>query len=217
MVRSTQDRFEQWKIGELLEAYPGLRVQPIVNGQIRLSGALAFGAETNGHERIDDTYEVEISVPYGFPRHLPRVRETGGRIPKDFHTNHDGCLCLGSPARLHLELKKAPTLPGFVKSCLIPYLYGYSYREKHGRLPFGELEHGMKGIRNDFAALFGVASEQAAKEMVRLAGMKKRVANKQPCPCGSRRRLGKCHNRVVHRLRNQLGRKFFRDAYRRIN
>ena len=166
-----------------------------------------------GLERIDDAYEVEITIPPAFPRELPLVKETAGRIPKSFHTNDDGSLCLGSPVRQHLGLTKSPTLPGFVKNCVIPYLYGFSYREKHGRLPFGELDHGMKGIRSDFAELFGVKSHEAAVKMVELAGMKKRDANKRPCPCGSGRRLGMCHNRRVNALRIQLGRIWFREQY----
>jgi hypothetical protein len=213
MVRTIQDKFEQWKLRELLHAYPDLSLRPIVNGQVRLSGSLSFSADANGLERLNDTYEVAIAVPHGFPSELPIVTETAGRIPKDFHKNDNGSLCLGSPARQYLELKKGPTLLGFVTTCLIPYLYGFSYREKHGRLPFGELDHGIKGIQRDLAALFGIDDEKAAEEMVRLAGMKKRDANKQRCPCGSDRRLGKCHNRQVNQLRSQLGRRWFRDHY----
>lgn len=216
MIRTIRDKFERWKLGELLHDYPGLSLRPIVNGQVRLVGFLSFSAEANGLERIDDAYEVEIAVPHSFPRGLPLVTETAGRIPNDFHRDDDGSLCLGSPARQYLELNKAPTLPGFVRTCLIPYLYGFSYREKHGRLPFGELDHGMKGIMKDLAALFGIDDEKSAQEMVRLAGMKKRNANKRRCPCGSGRRLGKCHNRKLNPLRQALGRTWFRDHYRWI-
>jgi hypothetical protein len=214
MPKSTQDKFEQWKLDELLRAYPGMSLRPVINGQVRFAGTLSFSAEATGLERIDDEYELEFAIPQEFPRELPFVREVTGRINKDFHTNADGSLCLGSPVRQHLELTKAPTLPGFVKTCVIPFLYGFSYREKHGRLPFGELDHGMKGIRKDFATLFGVKDEKAAEQMVRLAGTKKRDANKHPCPCGSGRRLGKCHNRRVNTLRKQLGRTWFREQYR---
>lgn len=152
-------------------------------------------------------------VPNRFPRELPLVKESAGRIPKDFHTHDDHSLCLGSPVRQQLALSKSPTLPGFIRSCVIPYLYGFSYREKHGELPFGELDHGMKGIRNDLADLFGVQDRKAVEQMVYLAGMKKRNANKRPCPCGSGRRLGKCHNRRVNHLRRRLGRTWFREQY----
>src|SRR5262249_21268599 len=67
-----------------------------------------------------------------------------------------------------------------------------------------------EGIRQDYAALFGVQSEGAADEFVRLASLNKRAANQYLCPCGSNRRLGKCHHRQVNRLRARLGRSWFR-------
>jgi hypothetical protein len=214
MANSIQERFQQWKFEELLIKYPGLSLRPSSNGYVRIVGSLSFAGEASGFERIEDTYALEILVPSSFPRTLAGVRETAGRIPKSFHTNDDGTLCLGSPLRQKLELAKEPTLLGFVRTCLIPYLYGYSHREQHGSLPFGELEHGREGLRKDFTAFFGLGNDKAAEQMVWLTGMKKREANKYPCPCESGRRLGKCHNREVNRLRTQLGRAWLRGQYR---
>ncbi len=96
---------------------------------------------------------------------------------------------------------------------MIPFLYGDSHRERDGRLPFGELDHGVCGILRDFAALFAVDSGAAAEAMVRLASFDKRVVNKHPCPCGSLRRLERCRNRRVNSLRNQLGQRWFREQF----
>ncbi len=213
MRSPTQDKFEGWKLDELLLDFPGLSLRPVVNGVVRIAGTLSFSAEATDRERIDDSYEVELTIPHAFPRELPLVTEAAGRIPKSFHTHDDGSLCLGSPLRQQLAVARSPTLPGFVKSCVIPYLYGFSYQEKHGELPFGELDHGMKGIRQDLAELFGVEDRKAVEQMVYLAGTEKRVANKCPCPCGSGRRLGKCHNRRVNSLRKRLGHIWFREQY----
>jgi hypothetical protein len=98
----------------------------------------------------------------------------------------DGSLCLGSPSQQKLALTRNPTLPGFVKACVIPYLYGFSFREKHGFLPFGDLKHGVPGIRQDFAEIFGIKDGKAAMLLVKLAGMKKRIANEHPCPLWER-------------------------------
>src|SRR5262249_54930098 len=149
-------------------------------------------------ERIDEEYEIEITVAPGFPSCVPSVRETAGRIPTAYHKRDDGRLCLGSPTRILLLLAAVPTLRGFLERCVVPYLYGYSYFEKHGTPPFGELAHGEAGIREDFASLFGITDPRRAREFVRLAGMKKRLANKQPCPCGGALRLGRCHHRRVN-------------------
>ena len=50
---------------------------------------------------------------------------------------------------------------------------------------------------------------ESVGEFVRLTAMRKRHANKQACPCGSGRRLGRCHHRRINTLREQLGRRWF--------
>lgn len=182
---------------------------PAPNGWVKVAGALAFVAEAPGKERISDIYQIELSIPDGSPEWIPSVRETTGRIPRSFHKLDSGALCLGSPTRLRLILTDSPSILQFVERCVIPYLYGYSYFERHGIMPFGELTHGEEGIREDFAALFGTDRTDSIREFVRLTAMRKRHANKQSCPCGSQRRLGRCHHRRVNTLRHRLGRRWF--------
>src|SRR5205823_1562005 len=118
------------------------------------------------------------------------------RIPRtgEYHVNtSDNTLCLGSPLSLLLKLSKKPTIDGFAESCLVPYLFAISRKLKNGGpLPFGELAHGRKGLRDDYAFLFGLRQPQNVGRVLQLLGMKKRRANKLPCPCGCRKRLGRC-------------------------
>lgn len=209
-------RNEALAIGSLLRTYPGLRLLPAADDRLRLAGTLTFSAKVKGFGEISDSFEIAISVPEAFPDELPDVEETGGRVPRTFHTNPDGSLCLGSPTRQRLHLVERPTLLAFAQYCIVPYFYNFSYFKKHGKLPLGELAHGLKGIRQDYAELFGVKTETAAVEMVRLASMKRRVANKYPCPCGSGRRLGKCHNSKVNVYRDTLRRSWFRNEHRSL-
>jgi hypothetical protein len=111
---------------------------------------------------------------------------------------------------LRLATFDGSPLLSFVEHCLIPYLYGYSYFERYGAWPFGELKHGERGIREDFASLFHINGEESVAAFVRLAAMKKRLANRAKCPCESGRRVGRCHNRLINPLRKRLGRTWFR-------
>lgn len=216
MAEAARERLRRFGVEALLAAHPGLRAQPLVNGELRISGEIEFDAEAPGYNRIADSFEVELSVPPGFPDELPSVRDLTGRVPKSFHTHpSDGSLCLGSPTRQRMALVGNPTLLAFVTRCVIPYLYGFSHLERYGSLPFGELDHGNTGLRADFANLFGV-TPAAAVEMVRLASLKRRRANKARCPCGSGKRLGRCHHRRVNRIRDELGRSWFRAEHRRF-
>ncbi len=198
-----------WGVEELLRKYPELRLQPTKRDETIIAGSLEFSAQTRGQELISDRYEISISVPSDYPRTIPSVRETAMRIPRDFHKLDSGHLCLGSPTRLRLILAETRSLLSFVERCVIPYLYGYSMVESGGALPFGELSHGPRGLRDDLASMLGIDDEVVLLGFVRLLAKKKREANKLPCPCGSGMRLGRCHNRRLNTLRQKLGRKWF--------
>lgn len=203
-------RASRWGVEDVLQRYSALRLLPVRQGDLRLKGTLRFSAHPRSKEPIEDEYEIDLSVPNSFPRKLPVARETGGRIPETQHKNPDGSLCLGSPTRVRLTIVDASPLLSFVEHCLIPYLYGYSYFARHGAWPFGELKHGEKGIHEDFASLFGIDEKESVEQFVRLAAMKKRLANRTKCPCESGRRVGQCHNSRINPLRKRLGRTWFR-------
>jgi hypothetical protein len=207
---SFRQRASRWGVEDVLRRYPELRLAPASQGVLRLIGTLRFSGRPRGKESIDDEYEVDLSVPDRPTQNLPIARETRGRIPDTQHKNPDGSLCLGSPTRLRLAIHGAKPLLSFVENCLIPYLYGYSYFERHAAWPFGELKHGEEGIHEDFASLFGIGPDESVEEFVRLAAMKKRLANRARCPCESGRRVGRCHGRRINQLRKRLGRVWFR-------
>jgi hypothetical protein len=199
----------KWGVEELLGKYPEIRLQPTVSGDTIIAGSLEFSAQTRGQRLVSDRYEISISVSPDYPKATPLVRETARRIPRDFHKLDTGHLCLGSPTRLRLILAETPSLLSFVERCVIPYLYGYSIVESGGVLPFGELSHGARGLRDDLASMIGMDDDLVLLGFVRLLAMKKRKANKLPCPCGTGMRLGRCHNRKLNTLRDKLGRGWF--------
>jgi hypothetical protein len=196
-------------VEEVLQKYPEFRLQPSAGDDTVLAGRFEFSAQTRGQALISDCYEISISVASDYPRTVPLIRETAERIPRNFHKLDCGHLCLGSPTRLRLILAETPSLLSFVERCLVPYLYGYSIVEGGGDLPFGELSHGVPGLRDDLASILGVKNDQVLIGFVRLLTLKKRKANKLLCPCGSGKRLGRCHNRIINRVRSDLGRGWF--------
>ncbi|ODT02996.1 MAG: hypothetical protein ABS52_11185 [Gemmatimonadetes bacterium SCN 70-22] len=155
---------------------------------------------------IDEHYAVKIEVPRGFPRALPRVFETKGRVPPTFHRNPDTTLCLGSPIALRFAIEEEPTIGGFIDRVVVPYLYSHAYFVRFDRMPFGELAHGAAGLEDDVRRLFRLPPGTNAEEFLRLASLKRRHANKRRCPCRSGVRVGRCHAAAVHEARRRLGR-----------
>lgn len=216
MLDSIHQRYEEWGLSALLAKYPDLRVRPSWGNDLVLAGSVAFRIAAPNGVTIEDSYTVELSIPPAFPSTNPRAYECDVRIPPNYHKLEGNYLCLGAPTALRLTLTLSPTLLTFLESLVIPYLAGYSYFALHGKMLYGELDHGSAGIREYLADLFQSKSTKNPEEFVRLASLKKRCANKYPCPCLSGRKLGKCHNRIVNALRKRLGRKWFQREYPRI-
>lgn len=186
----TTDELERF-----LATQPFMSLQPSAGGMIVLEGDFGFSAVYEGQPQIEDRYSLRIVVPQKFPNELPEVSEVGNRIPRqvDFHVNSDGTLCLGSALSLMLRLQEQPNLTAFVTRCVVPYLYAMSLKLDHGvDFVFGELEHGTKGLVDDYRILFGLQEEAQLLLALKCLVLKKRIANKRSCPCGCGKRLGKC-------------------------
>lgn len=198
-------------MADVLDRHPHLRIVPSLGMDLTVAGEIHFRAVGPDGTTIEDRFSVRIRVPAQFPRSAALVWETGGRIPRSFHRLEDGALCLGAPTEIQLRLATSPTLSGFFDTLLIPYLFGRSYFEKFGSMPFGELPHDHVGLRQHFVGLFSVGNAASADGFAAVGAMHRRIANKRPCPCESGQRLGRCHHVRVNELRAILGREWFRQ------
>jgi len=191
----SKERISVKGLSQFLRDYPGMSTTPCSDTSLRLKGKFCFKAIVAGYEEIEDSYSLEIVIPEKFPQALPKVKETDSKIPRDgsFHVNPDGSLCLGSPLRLLAKVHSDPKLTTFSEKCLIPYLYAVSYKLKFGGdFVFGELPHAEEGILDDYRVLLELRDKHQVKRAINLLGMKKGIANKQPCPCGCGKRLELC-------------------------
>jgi hypothetical protein len=191
-------------------AYPGMRLAPSNKVAGRLyTGNFHFRAGAPGRPDIEDQFKLDIWVPEGRTA-LPQVWEIGDRIERipDNHISSDGSLCLGTELTLRLALGRNPELMTFIELCLIPYLAGTRWREDgNGSYINGELPHYEQGLIKDYEEILRVRGSAAIYKSLKLASLRRRVANKRACPCQCGRRLGRCdlHARV-NRLRNSVDR-----------
>ena len=191
----------QRQLTELTDKYRGL-FGASSGSDLSVLGTLSFSAEFNG-VLLEDEYAVEIAIPPGYPQILPIAKETGGRIPRDFHTYSDEILCLGSPIETIMTFRKRETLIGFVEDLLIPFLYGFSYRERYGVMPYGELSHGINGILESYKGLFHVDDVLAVIAFLKILA-DDNYRGHIDCPCRSGLRLRNCHGDIMRELRNYL-------------
>ena len=180
---------------------------------MRIEGTLCTRVIGPDDVMLDAQYRVAIEIPHSFPRLLPKAFELDAQIPREFHQFADGSLCLGSPMAQTLAIAAEPTIGRFLDLVLVPYLYAHAYFARFRKMPYGELAHGAAGLEQDARREFSLPENTRIDEFLRLAGMRRRQANKRPCPCGSRDRLGRCHTAAVREARQRLGRGWCREQY----
>jgi len=213
VVRPSQDWRTRIGIDAFLREFPEFSLRPSGRKGLRLLGAFSRVLSADGLPDVQTAFNLEIIIPFGFPATVPLAYERSGRIPDSYHKFRDGSLCLGSTLRLLMAFRQTPTVLAYAREFLVPYLYRFSYAEEYGRSPWPDLEHGEEGLLEDYSKLLGSPTPQMCAEFISLLGLKKRVANKRPCPCGSRLRLGKCHNHLLNRIRGLGTRSSFRFVH----
>jgi hypothetical protein len=165
-----------------------------------VAGRISF-CSGEGQDYIEDTFEINITIGRSYPERAPKVKEVAGRIPPSFHRQaDDGSLCLGSPLEVEIRFSAEKTLAAFATKLIIPYLYSFSYFEKHKTMPFGELPHGGEGLLADYTQKFSAASEtEVCRILAALA--KGCYRGHDPCCCGSGRRMRHCHGTTIQYFR----------------
>lgn len=204
--------FSETEIIEVITRHPKLQV--CSSGV--LEGRLDIHAEYNGFP-ITDSFLVQVTSSNPNSGQIPALRETGGRTEtiarkykiedlRDLHRNSDGtaCVCVKQ-----MESRKFP--PGsplllFIEDLVVPYLYGLSSYDKHGKWPWPDYSHGALGLLEFYAedeqqkteaeirdVVIQVKRERNWKEYDKQ--FRKPSADKL-CICGSRKPFHKCHSRA---------------------
>lgn len=172
------------------EAYPSLHFG-IRDGKMYLSGTLFFRGVYN-NEVIEDCYEVDIQFPNDYPDDLPIVWEVGGKIAKGYHHFSDETLCLGTLIEINKIFHAAPNINNFIESLLIPYLYRHSYLKKFKKAPFADSAHGVLGIVQWHQTYFELDDPRKILQLLSII-IEGKYRGHLRCPCGSKKKLRKCH------------------------
>jgi len=204
--------FSQKEISLVQAKFPKLRLEQ----QGIWKGDLDFFAEYEGYQ-IKDSFKVCIVVPDTYLAQLPFLTEVGGRTqaiaqkykitdlrrlhcnPRQYNT---ACLC----AKQEEKIKFPPgsNLTFFIEGLVIPYLFGLSYFEKHGKwAPWGEYSHGGLGILECHAEYPDNITEQDIRDIAKILraeenwkGYSKQLrkpSSRKFCICGSRKPFVECH------------------------
>ncbi len=129
---------------QIHQEYRSLRLV-IADGTSFIRGALPITAD-DGTEL--DRYQIEVKLPADFPKSVPVVRETAGKIPRtpDRHVNDDGTACLFVRDETWKYWNNRSTLVDFIRGPIHQFFLGQTYYSENGVWPFGQRKHFAEGV-----------------------------------------------------------------------
>jgi hypothetical protein len=213
-VKNNEIKLIQEEIKEATEKYLGLTYNQSKAGLHVVTGSLEFAATFNDF-KIEDAFSVEITLTNNYPKSLPEIKETGGRIPKSFHLYDDDTFCLGAPLAAKLQFAENKTFVGYIDKLVIPYLYSFAYFEIHGEMPYGELSHSGEGIIEYYKEFFKVSSKIHVLKFLQIL-YESKLNGHHFCPCNSGQRLRNCHGPQLHEIKDLQNKKSFAHEYVQI-
>jgi len=186
---------------EIRYDYPELRLIDIKNGVAIYEGCITLNNKYKNKAIVDDQFKVEIEFPINLSDRIPSAKETGKRIPReiDYHVYKDGEMCLGSKLEILRRFSEDPSLKGFIINLLEPFLFSYSWKEKYGEYPFGELPHGHKGIYQFYKDEFKTDNGLVILNLLKIP-VENNYRGHMICPCGSKARLRDCHGNQLREI-----------------
>lgn len=157
-----------------------------------ISGTMFFD-----YNNIKDEYEIEINVSANYPKTIPSVCETKGKIPKDWH--HNGkYFCLETPFRVWEIFRKQETLLNFIDNLALPYLAAFSYFKDTGDSSKVH-SHGARGVLDDYKKCFNIKDDLLAFKLLRILA-ERDYRGHICCPCGNGKKLRKCHGKCIQTI-----------------
>lgn len=174
------------QISDVLKYFPNLSFNEINNS---FDGELFISK--------DDSYDVSIELePY--PKHFPRVFETGERIPRKVsrHIYSDsGSCCLSTKAKAQILLKtQIKTLYLFVKEIVVPYFQNNSYFELTGHYKTKEFSHNKLGIIEGYRDILQTNNDYHIAQVILHRIERKKLKMHDLCYCGSGQFIKRCNN-----------------------
>ncbi len=204
-------KFSEEEVESVFKKYKKLKLNKngFIEGEILLN-------HTYDDIHIKDKFQIVIGADEEYPKTTPRLMEVGKRTEKiaqkynikdfrDLHNNSKdgGTVCLGSPREIRNKFPVGSDLVVFVDDLVIPYLFGFSFYEKHKKWPWGELSHGILGILEDYLDIKDVSRTdidnvllliKRSPDWIDYNKQIKKLSPQKHCICGSCRPFCKCHS-----------------------
>jgi len=187
---------------DLRSRYPNLHLFIEPDGRAFVRGTLPV---LSADRCVLDRYEISIELPGDYPRSLPVVRETGGRIPRkpNFHVNDDGTACVLLPDDRWRCFPEGAPFVRFLDGPVHDFFLGQSLVALGEDWPFGQWSHGPKGVLEYYRWLLETEDDATIVRFLEVLA-KHNLKDHRPCPCGSGEKMRRCCRARVSELRRKI-------------
>ena len=193
------------------QTFPNLALDTATGGEAIVTGVI---------EVIPDVgFSTHLIIPDNYPNRVPSLKCNPKEIPceVDRHVYRDGmaCLCVTSEYRTHWPPESDIT--DFLSTLVVPYFVAQAFYDAHGHWPAtGQRSHGRKGIVESYREYLdplGSVSARTVHDTMKLMARVSAPKGHDPCPCGSGRKLRKCHREIFSNLRTKIDRRHAASDY----
>jgi hypothetical protein len=202
------------EIDTLIERQPLLKVSS-ANEDVIISGNYKISNQIDD-DVFEDYFAIEILVPRDFPDVIPIVKTTDNRICANNYNGHiynNGEFCMETDTAMAGHLCENPSLLGFLTKFLDSYLCGFLFKQKYGKLPFGEHEHGYTGLLDHYKDLFKTDKLSIAYYLLACVTLLN-LEERRLCPCQSGLLYQDCHREKINKMKaSKIIYRYINDFY----
>lgn len=139
-----------------------------------------------------DTFSIRIQIPKNYPKELPVIFETGGKIPLNvnWHNSNNGC-CLSPDAVIFQKLGNVQLYDWF-REFVISYFANFIFKKEFATYPFGEFEHFTNGLISGYQELFNLSSKEEVVDFIEGQISRLKTNRNEKCYCQSGLKFKKC-------------------------
>lgn len=188
-------------LGGITETYPDLRVTRLPTA-VEVVGSLPIINEGS----LLDRFLIKLTVDPSYPRQIPSLFETGGRIPhtKERHISPgsgEACVCLRD--EWPWIAPDCPTVLGFIRGPVTHFFIWQLCYQQFGKDRLGGWGHGGQGRLEFYQDRLGIDNLETIRSFL-LHLAKPRFQANWLCYCGSGRKASKCHKGKIISFRTKI-------------
>ena len=138
--------------------------------------------------------KINLVIPKNFPQEVPKLFLDNYPDGME-HVYQDGACCLASTGEIIQFLSNNPSLSEFIKKFVDAFIFSIEWFIKYGTYPFGEREHGYKGLLDYYLTDWQLTKEQYW-DLVRIV-INDNYRGHVDCLCGSKKKMRDCHGKYI--------------------